>query len=144
MASFNKIVIVGYLGREAEMRYLPDSTAVANLSVATTEKRKDKGGEPQEFTTWFRVTVWGKQAELCAKYTGKGSQVYIEGRLSQQEYTDRDGNKRTSLEVRASDVQFLDWKPQGDDQQSRPRVAAATASHQERGFGANDPSDIPF
>lgn len=113
MASFNKITIVGFLGKDVETRYMPDGTTVASFSVATTEKYK-KDGEWQEKTLWFKVNVWGKQGEACAQYLAKGAQVFIDGRLSVQEYTDRDGNQRTSLEVRASDVQFLDRKSQGD------------------------------
>lgn len=107
MGSFNKITVVGYLGRDPEIRYLADGTAICNFSVATTEKRKDATGEPRETTTWFRVSVFGRQADACNQYLSKGSQVFVEGRLSQQEYTDRDGNNRASLEVRANDVQFL-------------------------------------
>jgi len=107
MASFNKIVVVGYLGRDAEIRYMPDGTAVSNFSVATTEKRKDRSGDAQEITTLFRVSLWGKQADALNQYLTKGRQIYVEGRLSQQEYTDRDGNKRTSLDIRANDVQLL-------------------------------------
>lgn len=110
MASFNKIIIVGYLGRDPEMRYTPQGTAVCNFSVATTEKRKDKAGDSQEVTTWFRVTVWGKQAEFVNEYLTKGRQVYIEGRLRQDEYTDRDGNKRQTLEVTATEIQALGAK----------------------------------
>lgn len=105
MASFNKIIIVGYLGRDPEMRYTPQGTAVCNFSVATSEKKGD-----QELTTWFRVQVWGKQAENVNQYLSKGSQVYVEGRLRQDEYTDKEGNKRTTLEVNASDVRFLSAK----------------------------------
>jgi single-strand DNA-binding protein len=107
MASFNKLTIVGYLGRDPEIRYTPQGTPVCNFSVATTERRKDRAGELQDVTTWFRVTVWGKQAETANQYLAKGRQVYIEGRLRQDEFTDRDGNKRTTLEVNATDVQFL-------------------------------------
>jgi single-strand DNA-binding protein len=105
--SFNKITIVGYLGRDPELRYTPQGTAVCKLSVATTERRKNAAGEPEEHTTWFRVTVWGRQAELANEYLSKGRQVYIEGRLRLEEYTDRDGNPRISPEVNATDIQFL-------------------------------------
>jgi single-strand DNA-binding protein len=105
--SFNKITIVGYLGRDPELRYTPQGTAVCNFSVATTEKRKSVGGGMDEYTIWFRITAWGRQAELAAEYLAKGRQVYVEGRLRREEYTDRDGNQRTSLEVNASDIQFL-------------------------------------
>jgi len=110
MASFNKVIIVGHLGRDQEMRYTPQGTAVSNFSIATTERRKDRSGEQQEITTWFRVSLWGKQAEAVAPYLVKGKQVYVEGRLRTDEYTDRDGNKRLSLEVTASDVQLLGSK----------------------------------
>jgi single-strand DNA-binding protein len=102
VASFNKITIVGYLGRDPELRHIPSGNAVCNFSIATTEKRGN-----EESTTWFRVTVWGKQGENCNEYLKKGSQVYVEGRLRQEEYTDRDGQKRYNLEVNASDVKFL-------------------------------------
>lgn len=105
MSSFNKITIVGYLGRDPELRHTPNGNTICNLSIATTEKRGDK-----ESTTWFRVAVWGKQGEMCNEWLAKGRQVYIEGRLRAEEYTDRDGNKRTSLEVNATDVQFLGKK----------------------------------
>jgi single-strand DNA-binding protein len=105
--SFNKITIVGYLGRDPELRYTPQGTAVCNMSIATTEKRRDASGETEEHTIWFRVTAWGRQAELAAEYLAKGRQVYVEGRLRREEYTDRGGIQRTSLEVNASDIQFL-------------------------------------
>ena len=105
--SFNKITIVGYLGRDPELRYTPQGTAVCKISVATTEKRKNVAGQPEEHTTWFRVTVWGRQAELANEYLAKGRQVYIEGRLRLEEYADREGNPRISPEVTATDIQFL-------------------------------------
>jgi single stranded DNA-binding protein len=107
--SFNKITIVGYLGRDPELRYTPQGTAVCNMSIATTEKRRDASGETEEHTIWFRVTAWGRQAELAAEYLAKGRQVYVEGRLRREEYTDREGVQRGSLEVNASDIQFLGW-----------------------------------
>jgi len=107
MSSFNKITIVGYLGRDPEIRYTPQGTAVCNVSVATTERRKNVAGDYEDHTTWFRVTLWNRQAELANEYLAKGRQVYIEGRLRQEEYTDREGNRRTSLEVTATEMQFL-------------------------------------
>lgn len=107
MASFNKIIIVGYLGRDPELRYTPQGTAVCNFSVATTERRKDKSGEFQDVTTWFNVSLWGNRAETVNPYLSKGKLVYIEGRLTQREYQDRDGNTRTSLDVNASELQFV-------------------------------------
>jgi single-strand DNA-binding protein len=105
--SFNKITIVGFLGRDPELRYTPQGTAVCNFSVATTEKRRNARGETEEHTLWFTVTAWGRQAEVANEYLAKGRQVYIDGRLRLEEYTDREGNLRLSAEVNASDIHFL-------------------------------------
>jgi single-strand DNA-binding protein len=113
--SFNKITIVGYLGRDPELRYTPQGTAVCKMSVATTERRKNVAGQPEEITTWFRVTVWGRQAELANEYLTKGRQIYLEGRLRLEEYTDRDGNTRYSPEVTATDLQFLGQRNEQTD-----------------------------
>jgi single-strand DNA-binding protein len=137
MASFNKIIIVGYLGRDPELQYTPQGTAVCKFTVATTERRKDKSGEQVEATTWFRVSVWGKQAEVVNNYLSKGRQVFVEGRLRQEEYTDRDGNKRTSLEVNSTDVQFIGAR--GDD-----APQARTASREPEASAAIQDDDIPF
>ncbi len=107
MASFNKLTIVGYLGRDPEIRYTPQGTAVCSFSIATTEKKKNRDGEQEDVTTWFRVTAWGKQAETISQYLAKGSQLYCEGRLRQETYTDRDGAQRQSLEVTLSDFHFI-------------------------------------
>lgn len=114
MASFNKIAVVGYLGRDPEMRYLPDSTPVCNFSVATTEKKKDMTGTLKENTIWFRIVIFGRSAEASNEYLSKGSQVYVSGRLSVNEYTSRDGENKLSLEIRADDVQFLNTKSKID------------------------------
>jgi single-strand DNA-binding protein len=105
--SFNKIIIVGNLGRDPELRYTPQGIAVCSFSMATNEKKRDKSGEMQDVTTWFRVTLWRNQAENAAKYLTKGSPVYIEGRLGVEEWTDRDGNNRHTLEVQATDMHFI-------------------------------------
>ncbi len=105
--SFNKIIIVGNLGKDPELRYTPQGTAVCNFSMATNERRKDKSGESQDITTWFRVTLWDKKAEIASKYLQKGTQVYIEGRLKLDEWTDRDGNVRQTLDVTGTDMQFI-------------------------------------
>ncbi len=119
--SFNKITIVGYLGRDPELKTTPQGTALCKFSVATTERKKGATGEQEELTTWFRVTVWGRQAELANEYLSKGRQVYVEGRLRVEEYTDREGNTRSSLEVNATDLQFL-------GQRNEANAPAATAS----------------
>lgn len=105
--SFNKITIVGNLGRDPELRYTPQGNAVCNFSVATNEKRRDKTGEMLDATTWFKITLWGKQAENASKFLTKGSPIYIEGRLRVEEWSDRDGKNRYTLEVHATDMQFL-------------------------------------
>jgi single-strand DNA-binding protein len=127
MSSFNKITIVGYLGRDPELRYTPQGTAVCNVSVATTERRKNVTGEYEDHTTWFRVTFWNRQAELANEYLAKGRQVYIEGRLRQEEYTDREGNIRTSLEVNATEMQFLGRREDSE----YPALANAGPAHTE-------------
>jgi single-strand DNA-binding protein len=106
--SFNKITVVGNLGRDPELRYTPQGTAVCSFTMATNEKRKDKNGMQQDFTTWFRITVWGKQAETVSKYLSKGRSVYVEGRLHVEEWQDRDQKQRYTLEVNATDVHFID------------------------------------
>jgi single-strand DNA-binding protein len=106
--SYNKIHIIGNLGRDPELRYTPQGTAVCQFSVATNERRRDKAGEQQDITTWFRITAWGKQAETASKYLSKGRKVYVEGRLHMEEWTDREGKARQTLEVNASEIQFLD------------------------------------
>jgi single-strand DNA-binding protein len=105
--SFNKIILVGNLGRDPELRYTPQGTPVCSFTVATNEKRKDKAGEMQDVTTWFRVTFWGRQAETASQYLTKGRPIYVEGRLRLEEWTDRDGKQRYTLEVHATDMQFI-------------------------------------
>lgn len=105
--SFNKIILVGNLGRDPELRYTPQGDAVCSFSIATNERKKDKSGEFQDITTWFKVTLWRRQAENASKYLSKGSPVYIEGRLQVEEWTDRDGKERFTLGVQATDMQFI-------------------------------------
>src|SRR5215210_4776647 len=118
--SFNKVIVVGNLGRDPEMRFTPQGTPVCTFSVATNEKRKDKAGEPQDFTTWFRVTVWGKQAETVSKYLTKGRSVYVEGRLHLEEWTDKEGKPRYTLEINASDVHFIASASSSADREGIP------------------------
>jgi single-strand DNA-binding protein len=105
--SFNKIILIGNLGRDPELRYTPQGTPVCSFTVATNEKRKDRAGETQDFTTWFRVTLWGRQAETASQYLTKGRPIYVEGKLRLEEWTDRDGKQRHTLEVHATDMQFI-------------------------------------
>ncbi|MEN3333825.1 MAG: single-strand DNA-binding protein [Blastocatellia bacterium] len=142
MASFNKIIVVGYLGKDPELRYTPDGTPVCNFSVATTERRKDKTGEFQDQTTWFRVSFFGRQAEVASQYLSKGRQVYVEGTLTQREYTDREGNTRTSLDVRGSDIQFIG--PRGDESSGSSEARPAKADQSVKPSGPISDDDIPF
>lgn len=150
MASFNKVTIVGYLGRDPELRYTPSGTAVCDFSIATTERKRGRdAGDGEEVTTWFRVSMWGRQAEVANQYLQKGKLVYVEGRLSQREWTDRDGNKRTSLEVHGSDLQFIGTK--GDDMAASAAGGSQERPSTPRGGGEKPPADdmvadddIPF
>jgi len=107
MGSVNKVILVGNLGRDAELRYTPGGTAVSKFSVATTETWNDKSGQRQERTEWHNIDLWGKQAETLTEYLVKGKQVYVEGRLQTDEYTDKDGVKRKSTRVRSDRVVLL-------------------------------------
>src|SRR5215475_7550072 len=125
--SFNKITIVGYLGRDPELRYTPQGTALCKMSIATTERRKNVAGETEENTSWFRVTAWGRQAELANEYLAKGRLVYIEGRLRLEDYTDREGQKRYSAEVSATEIQFLGHRSEspGENKNAMETMASA-------------------
>jgi len=106
MGSVNKVILIGNLGADPELKYTPSSRALCNLRIATTEVYKDKGGQRQEKTEWHRVTVWGDQAENCSKYLSKGRSVYVEGRLQTRSY-DKDGQKHYATDVVATQVVFL-------------------------------------
>jgi single-strand DNA-binding protein len=105
--SVNKAILVGNLGKDPELRYTPSGTAVCTFSLATTERFKNKQGEQQDKTEWHNIVVWAGLAEICGKYLTKGKQVYIEGRIQNRSYDDRDGNKRYISEVVASEMQML-------------------------------------
>ncbi|HEY0544506.1 MAG TPA: single-stranded DNA-binding protein [Pyrinomonadaceae bacterium] len=140
--SFNKIILVGNLGRDPELRYTPQGTPVCSFTLATNEKRKDKTGEIQDATTWFRVTLWGRQAETASQYLTKGRPVYIEGRLRVEEWTDRDNKQRYTLEVHATDMQFIGG---GRGEEAAPQ-SATRSSPPETAQTDNDlaDDDIPF
>lgn len=107
MGSVNKVILVGNLGRDIELRYTPGGAAVATLSLATTDVWNDKSGQRQEKTEWHRVVLWGKTAETLAEYLLKGRQIYVEGRLQTRQWDDRDGNKRYTTEIRSDRVVLL-------------------------------------
>jgi len=145
--SFNKITLVGNLGADPELRYTPQGTPVCSFNLATNERRKDRAtGENNDITTWFRVTLWGRQAEVAAQYLTRGKPVYIEGRLRVEEYTDRDGKPRHSLEVNGTDMQFIGGNGgNAGDRAPATRAAAAGAgagAATAQGEMAPEPNDL--
>jgi single-strand DNA-binding protein len=108
MAGINKVILVGNLGRDPELRHTPQGQAVANFTLATSESWQDRNGQKQERTEWHRIVVWGKLAELCSKYLSKGRKAYIEGKLQTRAWDDKEGQKRYTTEIIANTVQFLD------------------------------------
>jgi single-strand DNA-binding protein len=163
MASVNKVIVVGYLGRDPEMRTFPSGDQVANVTVATTDRWKDKqSGEMREATEWHRIVFNGRLAEIAGQYLRKGSQVYVEGSLRTRKWTDKDGIEKYTTEIRADQMQMLGSRqgmggPGGDDgggyeapRQSAPARAPAAAPRQApaaskaaSGFDDMD-DDIPF
>ncbi len=139
--SFNKVILVGNLGRDPELRYTPQGTPVCSFTMATNEKRKDKAGETQDFTTWFRVTLWGRQAETASQYLTKGRPVYIEGRVRLEEWTDRDGKQRYTIEVHATDMQFIGGS-RTDESNTNFSKPAPSANAPAEAEPSDD--DIPF
>src|SRR3954447_4889303 len=156
MASVNKVILIGNLGRDPEVRYMPSGDAVANITIATTETWKDKGGEKQEQTEWHRVAMFGKTAEIAGEYLKKGSQVYIEGKLQTRKWTDKEGQERYTTEIRADRMQMLGSRSGGSERMppveeegpSRSSAAPAKktpAAAAGKGSGFDDlEDDIPF
>ena len=127
--SYNKIILIGNVGRDPQLRYLPSGDPVTDFSMATSERRRGPDGLPQEYTTWFRVTAFGKLAETCYAFLRKGSYAYVEGTLSQRDWTDREGAKRVSLEVRAREMRMLDKRGAGlDGETAQPSGGPSPAS----------------
>lgn len=127
MASVNKVLLVGNLGKDPEVRYTKSGHPVANFSVATTDKWQGKDGNTEERTEWHRIVVWGKAAENCGKYLAKGSSVYIEGRLQTNKYEDKDGNERQTTEINAQTVQFLGGRgDRNTEERSEPEAQVPT------------------
>ena len=140
MAGVNKVILVGNLGRDPEVRYTASGTPVANFTMATTERWNDPtSGERKEKTEWHRIVVWGKQAEIAGEYLRKGRQVYVEGSLQTREWTDREGNKRQTTEVRAQRFQML-GRPADSEASPAPETTSAVA---DSGAGFEE-DDIPF
>ncbi len=152
MGSVNKVILVGNLGRDAELRYTPGGAAVATLNLATTEVWNDKSGQRQEKTEWHRIVLWGKQAESLQEYLTKGKQIYVEGRLQTRQWDDKDGNKKYTTEIKADRITLLGGggggRGGGTDRGERAeRGGGAAAPH----AGGDEPpvepitdDDIPF
>ena len=136
--SLNKVMIIGRLGNDPELKTLTSGSSVCNFNLATSERWNDKEGQKQERTEWHRIVAWGKQAELCGKYLSKGRQVYIEGKLQTRSWEDQQGQKKYTTEIIANSVQFL-----GSQQQQNSHQAPAPADFgPEPSFEASE--DIPF
>ncbi len=131
MASVNKVILIGNLGKDPETRYLPSGDAVTNISVATTDTWKDKSGEKQEHTEWHRVAFFGKTAEIAGEYLKKGSPVYVEGRIRTRKWQDKEGQDRYSTEIVADRMQLLGGRGGGgggaESMAREPATAAAGA-----------------
>jgi single-strand DNA-binding protein len=143
MGSVNKVILVGNLGRDAELRYTPGGSPVATLNLATTEVWNDKGGQRQEKTEWHRVVLWGKQAETLNEYLVKGKQIYVEGRLQTRQWDDKDGNKRYTTEIRGDRVVLLSSGGGGGAARQQARAAAGPDEMMEPVSDLTD-DDIPF
>jgi single-strand DNA-binding protein len=145
MASVNKVIIVGNLGRDPEMRYLPSGDAVANATIATTDRYRDKlSGENKEITEWHRVNFFGKLAEIVGQYLRKGSQVYIEGSLRTRKWTDQAGVEKYSTEIRADTMQMLGSRQSPNDDQASTSRNDRSSSPPARSAQSEFNDDIPF
>ena len=151
--SVNKVILVGNLGKDPDLRYTTAGTAVANFTLATSERYKDRSGEQQKRTEWHNIVTWGNLAEICGKYLKKGKQVYIEGRIQSRSYDDRDGNKRYITEIVADQMKMLGRVGEEGDNYQRS-VEPSTPSESPKGDKSplddyaeppfNPDDDIPF
>jgi single-strand DNA-binding protein len=139
MRSLNKIMVIGNLGRDAEMRYLPSGKAVCNFSVAVNRTYTTAEGEQREEVEWFRVEAWERLAEVCGEYLKKGNRVYIEGRLRTREYVDRDDQKRTAVEIIANDMLMLEARDPHASGEPATRQSADEAVGE-----SSDTDEMPF
>ena len=143
MASVNKVILIGNLGRDPEIRYMPSGDALATLNIATTDTWKDKSGEKQERTEWHRVSMFGRLAEIAGEYLKKGSQVYIEGRLQTRKYTDKDGVEKYSTEIVANEMKMLGGRGAAGGTADMDSAPAPRASSRPASSGASAPSRAP-
>lgn len=147
MASVNKVILVGNLGKDPEVRFTPSGRAVAKFPIATTESWMDQENSRQERTEWHNVVVWGKQAESCGQYLAKGRQVFIEGAIRSRSYDDKEGNKRYITEIVAQRVQFLGGSGgggRGAGAEGGGGGSGAGGSFDEFGGGQIPEDDVPF
>ncbi|MBW2645833.1 MAG: single-stranded DNA-binding protein [Deltaproteobacteria bacterium] len=139
MASVNKVILVGNLGRDPEIRYTASGTAVANFSIATTDNWTNKDGTKETRTEWHRIVAWGRLGEICGEYLSKGRSVYIEGRIQTREWEDKEGNKRQTTEIVANQMQMLGGKGYTESLPEEPPSAANNNTKTEI-----KQDDIPF
>ena len=157
MASVNKVILVGNLGKDPEVRYMPSGEAIANITVATTDSWKDKQGEKQERTEWHRVSFFGKLAEIVGEYLKKGSQIYVEGRLQTRKWQDKEGQDRYTTEIVADKMQMLGGRSGGgmssmdrdsgsqDSGRGEPSAKSSGSAPAKSSAGFDDfEDDIPF
>ena len=142
MASVNKVILIGNLGADPEIRFLPSGQPVANLRLATNEKWKGQDGNMQERTEWHRVVVFGKQAELCKEYLSKGRQIYLEGRIQTRKWNDKEGKERYTTEVVARDIRFLGGRGEGGERATP--AEPATDAGDVPAFTGGGEDDVPF
>ncbi len=143
MSSLNKAMIIGRLGQDPDVRYTQSNTAVANMSIATSERYKDKSGEWKETTEWHRVVAWGRTAEVCQEYLTKGSQVYIEGPIQTNKWEDKDGQTRYTTEIKALKMTMLGGKGNnGNANSGKSQPASGNVDLNENLDDVDD--DLPF
>src|SRR3954447_26417866 len=138
MGSVNKVILVGNLGRDAEVRFTPGGQSVATLNLATTEQWNDKEGQRQEKTEWHRIVLWGKQAESLQQYLVKGKQIYVEGRLQTRQWDDKEGVKRYTTEIKADRITLL-----GSGGGGGARSGAVDREAGSHSGAMNEPADVP-
>jgi single-strand DNA-binding protein len=140
MGSVNKVILVGNLGRDAEVRFTPGGQPVATLNLATTEQWNDKEGQRQEKTEWHRIVLWGKQAESLQQYLVKGKQIYVEGRLQTRQWDDKEGVKRYTTEIKADRITLLGSAGGGGGRSGGGGLDRDAGSHS---GSMNEPADVP-
>jgi single-strand DNA-binding protein len=144
MAGLNKVILIGNIGRDPELRYTASGQPVANFSLATSEAWTNRDGEREQRTEWHRIVAWGRLAEICGEHLSKGKQVYVEGRLQTREWEDRDGNKRRTTEVTAQQLLMLGRRGDAPSPDAPSPDASETESPSEAGPAEGGPDDIPF